>query len=605
MAAAAAAEDDSINESHQRELLLKAFGSMDLGSHTEDAATSSKNAFKEEEKEAKELVASLRNSEARVEKLEKEVEAERETVRELRTALKSAKEQVVELLEAKESLENELKSAKEDFEAQIVETNGELEVKHMECVNLRQEFDAKEEQIVQLLERIQILESDAVQHNQLSELGGQESDNLQRQMAILKSNFLEEKASRDEEWREKCHALSAKVDAEAKRSEAVRENLVKTQLGVAGLSEVNAELKQQVAELQSGVEARDKALAILRDEYEKVKTKYRKIKAAGGGGNNVTQQSTVLQPAAGQSVLQSVNLSNSKRRSGSSVGSRTSCSTYETAHDDDKENNYSGKENHLEIVGGGGDFTKEELRLSKKEVELLKEELKVCKGVFLRSGASKAVQVMEKVYKGRMQKVEGHHGRIVGMMRKRLEELVDCLQKLLNMHQRLSAINLDESLAGSNDLLVDVSVMSESLLDASRSFLQMGGTGDGNGQEDVVNETQLPESVFKFPTEEVFKQLSETGIDRDLDEDSVDQDDQEDDTGGLSPVTVKMMVGKRLKEYENLMVELRDSSKRRANAEGQAMSLKRELDQAEADREALKLEASKAERKANDLTNLQ
>merc|ERR1719376_747910 len=512
MAAAAAAEDDSINESHQRELLLKAFGSMDLGSHTEDAATSSKNAFKEEEKEAKELVASLRNSEARVEQLEKEVEAERETVRELRTALSNNQEQVVELLEAKESLENELKSAKEDFEAQIVETNGELEVKHMECVNLRQEFDAKEEQIVQLLERIQILESDAVQHNQLSELSGQESDNLQRQMAILKSNFLEEKASRDEEWREKCHALSAKVDAEAKRSEAVRENLVKTQLGVTGLSEVNAELKQQVAELQSGVEARDKALAILRDEYEKVKTKYRKIKAAGGGANNVTQQSTVLQPAA---AGQSVNLSNGKRRSGSSVGSRTSCSTYETAHDDDKENNYSGKENHLEIVGAGSDFTKEELRLSKKEVELLKEELKVCKGVFLRSGASKAVQVMEKVYKGRMQKVEGHHGRIVGMMRKRLEELVDCLQKLLNMHQRLSAINLDESLAAGagNNLLMDVSVMSESLLDASRSFLQMGGTGDGNSQEDVVNETQLPESVFKFPTEEVFKQLSETGID--------------------------------------------------------------------------------------------
>merc|ERR1719334_2982731 len=101
---------------------------------------------------------------------------------------------------------------------------------------------------------------------------------------------MQEKAERDEEWREKCHGLSIKFEAEAKKLESVQENLVKTQLGVAGLTEVNGELKQQVAELQSGVETRDKALGILKDEYEKLKARYRKLR---GTANNTTHQSTI------------------------------------------------------------------------------------------------------------------------------------------------------------------------------------------------------------------------------------------------------------------------------------------------------------------------
>ena len=48
---------------------------------------------------------------------------------------------------------------------------------------------------------------------------------------------------------------------------------------------------------------------------------------------------------------------------------------------------------------------------------------------------------------------------------------------------------------------LDVSVMSESLLDASKSFL--------GGQEDLVNETQLSESVFAFPADQIMKAVDE------------------------------------------------------------------------------------------------
>ena len=55
--------------------------------------------------------------------------------------------------------------------------------------------------------------------------------------------------------------------------------------------------------------------------------------------------------------------------------------------------------------------------------------------------------------------------------------------------------------SGVDGSFLDVSVMSESLLDASKSFL--------GGQDDLVNETQLPESVFAFPADQIMKAVDE------------------------------------------------------------------------------------------------
>ena len=60
-----------------------------------------------------------------------------------------------------------------------------------------------------------------------------------------------------------------------------QENLVKTQLSVTGLTEMNAQLKLESDDLRSGVETRDEALAILREEYEKLKARYRKKSQVG------------------------------------------------------------------------------------------------------------------------------------------------------------------------------------------------------------------------------------------------------------------------------------------------------------------------------------
>ena len=112
-------------------------------------------------------------------------------------------------------------------------------------------------------------------------------------------------------------------------------------------------------------------------------------------------------------------------------------------------------------------------------------------------------------------------------------------------------MSVNGSAAAGEGSFLDVSVMSESVLDASKSFL---------GDTDAANETQLPEAVFHFPAEKIMKVVDQSVCD---DGGSCHQGDQ------LSPVTLKMMATERLKEYDSLMTELRDSAKRRVSAEGQ------------------------------------
>ena len=72
--------------------------------------------------------------------------------------------------------------------------------------------------------------------------------------------LFKDRAARDDEWREKCHGLSATVESVKKSlattqdsvqalkgvNDELKENLYKTQLSVTGLTDLNAELKQQV-----------------------------------------------------------------------------------------------------------------------------------------------------------------------------------------------------------------------------------------------------------------------------------------------------------------------------------------------------------------------
>ena len=68
----------------------------------------------------------------------------------------------------------------------------ELEAKHMECVQLRTDFDAKEEQLIQLLEQMSELEGKAKAQQEMTQSAArQEADNFQHQIALLKNTFMQ------------------------------------------------------------------------------------------------------------------------------------------------------------------------------------------------------------------------------------------------------------------------------------------------------------------------------------------------------------------------------------------------------------------------------
>ena len=108
-------------------------------------------------------------------------------------------------------------------------------------------------------------------------------------------------------------------------------------------------------------------------------------------------------------------------------------------------------------------YLKEEVELHQKEIELLKGELRVCKNSFMRSGASKAMEKVEKLYSNQMAKVDFAHAKIVGLMRKRLEELAECIQKILGLHTSNQCL-----LSTSNLSNGDVSALSDILNESKR-----------------------------------------------------------------------------------------------------------------------------------------
>ena len=130
----------------------------------------------------------------------------------------------------------------------------------------------------------------------------------------------------------------------------------------------------------------------------------------------------------------------------------------------------SSERNSNNAVLGNPEFhyLKEEVKLHQKEIELLKGELRVCKNVFMKTGASRAMEKVEKVYNDQISQVDHAHGKIVSIMRRRLEELADCIQKILGIQNgNTSALNASNLSTGDISALSDILNESRRL---SRSF---------------------------------------------------------------------------------------------------------------------------------------
>jgi chromosome segregation ATPase len=340
----------------------------------------------------------------------------------------------------------------------------ELEEKHVECVNLHQDIDTNQDEISSLCQKINHSEQELRIHKQEKNLADEKVQGLNYDLATVKARLDQQKNDSDvlKEKAMQVNDLQLKLASKTLQLRTVEENQSKAELCISGLTQMTIEQKQAISRLEKEVNTRDKAIDKLTAEYEKVKAKVRKYRSL---------REQYESQIHGQGIIGD--------NSGSSIGERDNMYNARDEENDDKPHSNSSLQKNTIIVSENNPkkepakdkelkYLVEEVQLHQKEIALLKGELRVCKSVFMKTGASRAMEKVEKVYNDQMTKVDHAHGKIVGIMRRRLEELADCIQKILGSHNGIiSGLNMSNLSTGDVSALSDILNESRRL---SRSF---------------------------------------------------------------------------------------------------------------------------------------
>ena len=406
--------------------------------------------------------------------------------------------------------------------------NEELEVKREECAKLYHDLDRCQGEISSLYQKRDQLEQEVRIHKQESTLSGEKVESLVYELATLKSRLDQEKRDSDTfkaQVTDLDH-LKEKIKSKEQQLRNLSETQTKAELCITGLTEINMEQKQNMERLEKSIQKRDKAIEKLTFEYEKVKAKVRKYRSLKLQEQDDRAQQNEVAEISGSSIdgrnydkykneekenvaatfssitnstrselsLRQDNkmlkdISNSQLMKGTILDVKENekvapsnkilaSKTYfsQVGIDVEKRSNSSKAPHNMvtDQVLNNPDFQflKEEVELHQKEIELLKGELRLCKNTFMKTGASRAMEKVEKLYSNQMSKVDSAHAKIVGLMRKRLEELAECIQKILGLHT-------------SNQYLLNTSNLSN---------------GDVSALSDILNESKrLSKSFYTAP----------------------------------------------------------------------------------------------------------
>ena len=430
--------------------------------------------------------------------------------------------QNVALIEEKEDLIKQIEALNQGYESNEVGLRSELEEKVIECINLRQDSDQKQTEIVNLCQKIDYLEQESRVYKQESYLEGEKVQGLHYELATLKSQLEREKkdASAAKELQLHMDELKEKLVSKKQQLKSADENKSKTELCISGLTQMTLEQKKTIEGLEKDIKKRDRVIERLKTEHEKLKAKvrkYRSLRQQQVGNQGTEQDNEEIENSfegnphppsmsendnvKGGALLEEKNqekLMHSKESNlekfplsisnkENMLPSATNPLPDESLRQNEQSTKSSTDSSHVKYLQhknnpfpvaysemtaeklGRTDiefhYLKEEVKLHQKEIDLLKGELKVCKRVFMKTGGSRAIEKVEKIYNDQITKVDHAHGKIVGMMRKRLEELADCLQKILGLHNGNVSANL---LNASNLSTGDVSMLSDILNESRR-----------------------------------------------------------------------------------------------------------------------------------------
>ena len=543
---------------NSQKLLFEAFGSMNLGTHSEfdDGSENIKNGPEDEKHGNKNLLPAsqdLLKCNELIKNLEEKLSNEEENGERLKSLLEERTEELNISIENQETLKSRINvlesqiqeltyennmaiESNKDLEKRIeeikIELSTELAKKQVEYDNLMKDSDQNQNEISSLSKKNNHLEQELRVYKQESQLAGEKIQGLNYELDTLKARLNQERQDADllSEKLKQTENLKAKLSSERMQISNFEENQEKAESCISGLTQITIEQKQKIENLQKDINTRDQAIDKLTTEYEKVKAKVRRYRSmkeqyeSQGYGKGAIE-TTVSSHA--ENLIDNHNLKDTKNitdlmseldavRKDKALLQKENWQLKEvfskqnvdrtSFNISDKENfnispsilrevstnslpqsyflNNLSDKHQINIMQKNSisptrqpekamhdqpmedkelSNLKEEVELHKKEIALLKGELQVCKTVFTKSGASRAMEKVEKVYSDQISKVDNAHGKIVGIMRKRLEELAECIQKILGSpYGNISAFNTSNLSTG------DVSALSDILNESRR-----------------------------------------------------------------------------------------------------------------------------------------
>ncbi|TRY71506.1 hypothetical protein TCAL_10130 [Tigriopus californicus] len=415
-----------------------------------------------------------------------------------------------------EAKSNAMQSLQNDMETIKAEKKEEIDRLKATVEQLEIQVRSKNEEVVTMEGRLNQLNSDLRDSRAETErMANVERERRQENEHVKE---LEEKLGQKEE---EIRALNDQIRVHETDISSLKETVEKSQICLQGFADANVIKLKENEKMEKELQKRDKALAILKEQYELLKTKVRKYRANSSNQSGFSQDS---------------------HREEKSPGALTELQeALKEAHE--RERLLQDEIEQLQTLSPSSQIP-ENVWLT-REVECLKTELREFKAQALK----KAVKKADLAYRKSAETYTHHVQGVIETMRQRLVELVDFLQRLIAMDGK--------------DGIWNLSVLSGSMRETLQNSIEEGrrlsqSLSKSLFMDEDLDETQRSSMAVEIP-QFIAPHLSELEADLEADQDQ------------------EVKIDSKAYDYHSLIMELKENVQGRIQAQQELEHVKANL----------------------------
>lgn len=407
----------------------------------------------------------------------------------------------------------EVQSLQQDLETVNTEKEEEVGRLHGNIKELESQIRSKNEQMNKMNEQMDQLNGDLRDLQAQTEwLKGVERNRVQQDERVKEmENDLEKK-------HEEIKGLREKIRTQEDEISILKETVEKSQICLQGFADANVTKLKEDEKLEKELQKRDKALAILKEQYELLKNKVRKYRANSSNQSGFSQKSSHREEKSG--------------------ALRELQEALKEAHE--REQLLQDEIEQLRTLSPSSQIPQDVWLI--REVDCLKAELRGFKAQALKETVQKADRAYRKSAEAYSHHVQG----VIETMRQRLVELVDFLQRLIAMDGK--------------DGIWNLSVLSGSMRETLQNSIEEGRRLSQSLSRSLfidedLDETQRNSMALEMP-QFVAPHLSDLEADLKIDDDHLDA---------------------KVQDYHALIMELKENVQGRIQAQQELEDLKARL----------------------------